>query len=161
MPDPNPDFRHFTKYRDWISREKLEPAAAPFEGDLKQVLTELEANYRKLPYASDKKNYGKDDYWASRQEMAEKGGDCEDFVNAVYADLVNRGYPADKAHNVIGHLPSGEVHSMLQVGDFVLDQRTPGILTPEHLKSMKEAYRINKAGWLAPGEPGAMLNTAR
>ncbi len=130
-----------------MSREALKPAAAPYNGDLKQTLLELDKKYRAMPYKSDTDAYGKDDYWATRAEMLKNGGDCEDYVNAIYSDLVEMGVPQDQLYNVVGLLGDGQVHSMLQAGDYVLDQRATGLLDPSHLEKMQTKYRINRNGW--------------
>jgi predicted transglutaminase-like cysteine proteinase len=141
------DFTKFKKYQDYMSRETLKPAAAPFKGDLKQTLLKLDKKYRAVPYKTDSDTYGKDDYWATRQEMLKNGGDCEDYVNAIYSDLMELGVPPDQVYNVVGLLGDGRVHSMLQAGDYVLDQRAPGLLSPKHLQDMRQVYRINRNGW--------------
>jgi predicted transglutaminase-like cysteine proteinase len=53
--------------------------------------------FNQLKYASDMKNWGKKDYWATRLEFLGVGrGDCEDYSVAKFLTLLQLGVPQKK-----------------------------------------------------------------
>ncbi len=53
--------------------------------------------FNQVPYRSDIKAWGKNDFWASRLEFLGKGmGDCEDYAVAKYLTLIQLGVPQEK-----------------------------------------------------------------
>lgn len=53
--------------------------------------------FNQVPYRSDIKAWGKNDFWASRLEFLGKGmGDCEDYAVAKYLTLIQLGVPQKK-----------------------------------------------------------------
>ncbi|QOG11367.1 transglutaminase-like cysteine peptidase [Arcobacter sp. FWKO B] len=55
--------------------------------------------FNNVKYASDIKNYGVTDYWATPFEfLARDQGDCEDYVIAKYFTLKHLGIPAHKMY---------------------------------------------------------------
>ncbi|MDD9300997.1 MAG: transglutaminase-like cysteine peptidase [Desulfobacter sp.] len=53
--------------------------------------------FNQIPYRTDRKNWGKSDYWASRLEFLGKGmGDCEDYAVAKYLTLTQLGVPQER-----------------------------------------------------------------
>jgi len=53
--------------------------------------------YNQIPYRSDKKIWGKEDYWASRLEFLGVGmGDCEDYAVAKFLTLLQLDVPQEK-----------------------------------------------------------------
>lgn len=59
---------------------------------LKKRLIKANHFFNEIPYKSDKKLWGRNDYWANRTEFLGKGaGDCEDYAYAKYFTLVQLG----------------------------------------------------------------------
>jgi len=57
----------------------------------------VNTKYNKIKYASDKKTYNKNDYWATLYEFVGKNrGDCEDYVIAKYYTLKELGVDPHK-----------------------------------------------------------------
>lgn len=53
--------------------------------------------FNQVPYASDQKNWGCSDYWATPTEMLERGkADCEDYAIAKFFTLLELGIPEKK-----------------------------------------------------------------
>jgi predicted transglutaminase-like cysteine proteinase len=87
----------------------------------------------RIRYASDFETWGTGEYWATPDELMEKGqGDCEDFAVAkfftlreigVEEDLLNLVYcriaPGDRPHVVVGYLADADSPLIL---DSVLDE---------------------------------------
>ncbi len=49
-----------------------------------------------VPYVSDRRNYGVDDYWATPTRFLAAGGDCEDFALAKFVSLHRLGFHEDR-----------------------------------------------------------------
>lgn len=49
-----------------------------------------------IPYVSDQRNYGVDDYWATPTRFFAGGGDCEDFALAKFVSLHRLGFHEDR-----------------------------------------------------------------
>jgi len=76
----------FARNRFLYIRDELLPQVKDKPELLK--LNYVNTKYNKIKYASDKKTYNKDDYWATLYEFVGKNrGDCEDYVIAKYYTL--------------------------------------------------------------------------
>jgi predicted transglutaminase-like cysteine proteinase len=61
------------------------------------VLESVNTFFNHVPYVSDLKHWGVEDYWASPAEMlASDGADCEDFSIAKYFTLKELGFPIER-----------------------------------------------------------------
>ncbi len=84
----------------------------------------------RIRYAADLKSWGKPEYWATPEEVLDRGqGDCEDFAIAkfftlkwigVEEDLLNLVYcriaPGDRPHVVVGYLADADSPLILDSG---------------------------------------------
>jgi len=105
--------------------------------------------YNQIPYKSDRKTWGKSDYWASRLEFLGVGqGDCEDYAVSKYLTLLQLGVPekklfltyvkakgyADEAHLVVTYYKkAGTV-------PFVLDNYVKKIMPATKRKDLVPIY---------------------
>jgi predicted transglutaminase-like cysteine proteinase len=75
-------------------------------------------------YVSDKRQYGRADYW---NYPSENRGDCEDYAIAKRRDLIERGWPASALLIATAYTETGVGHAVLVArttdGDFILDNR--------------------------------------
>ncbi len=111
-------------------------------------------------YRDDVVAWGAADYWAMPWELAQRGGDCEDFAIAKYWALRSLEVPpSDLRIVVLRDLRSGENHAVLTVGAGsgirVLDNRYNRPLRAERLPHYRAIYAVNEAGWWvhAAGSP--------
>ena len=59
-----------------------------------EKLESVNSFFNKLRFVDDQIHWGKEDYWATPQEMLiSNGGDCEDFATAKYFTLRNLKIP--------------------------------------------------------------------
>lgn len=113
---------------------------------LGEKLEAVNAMWNKIPYMSDKKNYGEDDHWASPSEVhAKNAADCEDYAIGKYLSLRKAGVDASDMRVLVGYTSSGEVHAVLAVWE-----RDGGgnakchILDNMHAKVMSESEMTGK-----------------
>jgi len=107
---------------------------------LKAVNREVNA----LTYVADTQNWAQADYWATPQEMLERGGDCEDFATAKYFALRQLGFgAADLRIAVVWDSIDREQHAVLlaRIGNrtLVLDNKRAD-LTP--LAAVADRYQL-------------------
>jgi predicted transglutaminase-like cysteine proteinase len=107
--------------------------------------------FNQIPYESDIRNWGVDDYWAAPLETLIKGrGDCEDYAIAKFCTLVKLGIPQEKIyltyvkiaerkepHFVVTYYESDEAVPR------VLDNRKHEILTVQPGNVFEIVYRFN------------------
>lgn len=93
--------------------EKLEKLK---DRPLSEKLNAVNDMWNKIPYMSDKKNYGTEDYWASPAEVqAKNAADCEDYAIGKYFSLRKAGVPASDMRILVGYTSNNEVHAVLAV----------------------------------------------
>jgi len=86
-------------------------------------------------------------------QIARSAGDCEDFVLAKRARLLQIGWPAGTLRIAVARTPTGEGHAVLVVrtaaGDIVLDNRNNAILPWQHanLRWVKIQSGSNPRRW--------------
>ena len=75
-------------------------------------------------YVSDKRQYGRADYW---NYPSENRGDCEDYAIAKRRELIEKGWPPSSLLLATAFAETGEGHAVLVArttdGDFILDNR--------------------------------------
>lgn len=116
-------------------------------------LTKVNNFFNKFTSISDKKNYQKIDYWASRKEFLLKGkGDCEDYVISKYFTLLELGF---KTRNLsfIQAKYKGQLHLVLAFestnNKLILDNINKNILDIKKRKDLEflfemQAFNIEK-----------------
>lgn len=111
-------------------------------------------------YITDKKNWGKSDYWATPVEFLERGGDCEDFAIAKYTALRILGVPENRlrlaiVHDKVKNIP----HAVLIVytdeeGPLVLDNQRKTVWNNQAASQRYRAiFSINRTAWWLHTKP--------
>lgn len=110
-------------------------------------------NYmNRVPYISDKDNYGVGDYWATLAEFLERGGDCEDYALAKYFSLLELGFDAKQMKIVILYDRSkGLDHTVLALTwdgkTEILDNQSRYVRDADALQHYKPIYAISGYSW--------------
>jgi predicted transglutaminase-like cysteine proteinase len=120
--------------------------------------------FNRLEFASDAKQWGVTDFWATPLEMlARNGGDCEDYAIAKYTTLRMLGIPVerlrithavdwrrDQSHMVLLYYPLAPA---LNQDALVLDNRSNEIMPLSRRMGLLPVYGFNSHGlWLLPKE---------
>jgi predicted transglutaminase-like cysteine proteinase len=130
---------------------------------LQQINSHVNGTIREV---SDLEQYGREDVWA----LPTSGkGDCEDFAMLKRKMLIERGWPSSALSITVGATAQGEAHAVLLVstaqGQYVLDNLTSSILSPERSGHVFHARQSGRAWVTASGErtsePVADLPVAR
>lgn len=169
------DLSPFTKWSAMFNRFQNEldkPSGARVMNQLKESLDSM----RGLPvdvqarrvndmmnavqYISDKRNWGRSDYWATPVEFMERGGDCEDFAIAKYAALRALGVPDNKMRvAIVKDLEKGIPHAILIVytddGPMILDNQIKSMRSDSSIRHYKPIYSINRTSWWMHTAPRA------
>lgn len=118
--------------------------------------------FNRMDFASDPKQWGVDDFWATPLEMlASNGGDCEDYAIAKYYTLRLLGIPVerlrithavdwkrDQSHMVLLYYP---LVPTAHQDALVLDNRTSEILPLSKRMGLLPVYGFNNQGvWVMP-----------
>ena len=115
----------------------------------------------RVPYMSDKENWGKNKYWATPVEMlASNGGDAEDYAIGKYFTLLALGVSMEHLHiayvKAINRPPSEQAHMVLTYYSspdsmpLVLDNFDPEIRSASERNDLLPVYTFNGDGlWLA------------
>ncbi len=98
-------------------------------------------------YASDMRNYGVDDFWATPSQLFERGGDCEDYVVAKYAALRVLGVAADDMRiSVARDLRRAKTHAVLMVTvegrEYMMDSQNPLVLPASEVRHYRPLYSL-------------------
>lgn len=114
------------------------------------LVTAINAQINQTPYRSDWASWQARDYWATPEEFARRGGDCEDYAIAKYFALREAGAPAD-ALRLVYLYESKKPHMALFVrvghGWRQLDNRDNRLLKPGKAPAV---YAFNEERlWLA------------
>ena len=114
--------------------------------------------FNRLPFESDLRLWGKEDYWATPLEaLTRKGADCEDYSIAKYFTLREMGV-ADKKLRImyVKALELNQAHMVLTYYPKptsvpkVLDNLNNNILSASHRADLAPVYSFNAEGlWLA------------
>jgi predicted transglutaminase-like cysteine proteinase len=129
-----------------------------------ELLRGVNAFFNRFPPASDEKNYGMKEHWASPAEFfRHRSGDCEDYVLAKYFTLRLFGLPDDSLRIVLGYDERGKQHhAVLAVrtkkGVYILDNNVrPGeLILPQekYLSRFTPLYMLNAGGRWTFGPAG-------
>lgn len=114
--------------------------------------------FNRLPFISDLKHWGVEDYWATPAEfMASNGGDCEDFTIAKYFAMKEIGVPItqlrmtyvkatslNQAHMVLAYYPTPDAEPL------ILDNLEDSIRPASERPDLIPVYSFNDDDvWLA------------
>lgn len=117
---------------------------------MQQINSHVNSTIREV---SDLEQYGRDDVWAL--PISGKG-DCEDFAMLKRKLLIERGWPSSALSITVGATAQGEAHAVLVVstaqGQYVLDNLTSSILSPERTGHVFHARQSGRAWISASGE---------
>jgi predicted transglutaminase-like cysteine proteinase len=141
------EYKIFAKKRFFFQQKTLDKLkdASDFE-----KLDGVNKFYNDVRYSSDKKTYGKSDYWATPYEfLGRDRGDCEDYVIAKYFALKYLGMDMKKlfffyvkstkftaAHMVLAYY---ETPSSMPL---ILDNNNFKVLPANKRKDLKPIYRL-------------------
>ena len=117
-------------------------------------LTLVNDFFNQLEFVDDLTHWGKDDYWATPQEMlVSGGGDCEDFATAKYFTLRQLNIPNEKLrliyvkslslnqpHMVLGYYPEPAANPL------ILDNLIKKILFSSERTDLLPVYSFNDRG---------------
>ena len=117
---------------------------------MQQINSHVNSTIREV---SDREQYGRDDVWT----LPTSGkGDCEDFAMLKRKMLIERGWPSSALSITVGATAQGEAHAVLLVstsqGQFVLDNLTSSILSPERTGHVFHARQSGRAWISSSGE---------
>lgn len=113
--------------------------------------------FNRLEFVDDLIHWGKEDYWATPEEMlVSDGGDCEDFATAKYFTLRLLDIPDQKMRlTYVKSLKLNQAHMVLSyypdptADPFVLDNLIPAILFASQRPDLIPVYSFNARGlWL-------------
>lgn len=109
---------------------------------------------RNIRYTSDRKVFGRNEYWAGPSEVMGARGDCEDYVITKYFILSKLGV-ADKDMKVVvvRDLVSGQGHAVLAVTiagrTLILDNQSSQVRDHLTIARYQPLYTINRtSAWL-------------
>lgn len=136
-------------------QEKNVPTGTIARDDLQFI----NAMWNKIPYYTDIKHWGTDDYWATPVEMlGSNGGDCEDYAIGKYFSLKELGIPAaslrityvralniNEPHMVLAYYPSPDADP------YILDSLTNKILPASERTDLEPVYSFNDDDLWAAG----------
>ncbi len=105
-----------------------------------------------VTYITDKKNYGRDDYWATVSEFLERGGDCEDYALAKYHSLIQLGFQPKQLRLVILYDENKHInHAVLAVAHQgawkILDNQSQTVRNDDEISYYKPIYAISRNNW--------------
>ncbi len=138
------------------ARHENQTPSAVFSRDDLQYINTL---WNKIPYYTDLKHWGVDDYWATPVEMlGSNGGDCEDYAIGKYFSLKELGIPVAKLrityvraqsisepHMVLAYYPSPDADP------YILDILTDKILPASQRTDLEPVYSFNDEDLWAAG----------
>lgn len=132
-------------------------------------------------YRTDAALWGQEDYWAAPMQTMRRGaGDCDDYVIAKYASLVELGVPIDRLRLIyvrarLGAPGSGLSRAHMVLGYYatptsvplILDSLLPHIMPANQRNDLKPIFSFNSDGlWAGSsrqsrGDPVARLSPWR
>lgn len=148
--DLNSDFSEFPHWRDLLAREQFVPPSHVFKGDVKPLLDAIFMKWKHLHYVTATENYGTEDHWATREETLKKDSyDCKGFDIAAYYDLLEAGVDESRMLIHVVYIKStGEIHSVLVVDDWFLDNRAGQVMPATVLTDYYiPIFELNRQGW--------------
>lgn len=126
-------------------------------------LTLVNDFFNQLEFVDDLTHWGKDDYWATPQEMlVSGGGDCEDFATAKYFTLRQLNIPNEKLRLIyVKSLRLNQPHMVLgyyaepAAYPLILDNLIKKILFAEERMDLLPVYSFNDRGLWVIKEQGS------
>ncbi len=96
-------------------------------------------------YRSDQRNWQLPDFWATPEQLFDRGGDCEDFAIAKYLSLRALGFPAERMRvAVVYDRKKHEDHAVLLVSTatetLVLDNKYQRVVSWADTRSRYRPY---------------------
>lgn len=134
-----------------------------------EKLESVNSFFNKLEYVDDIYHWGKEDYWATPQEMLRSnGGDCEDFAAAKYFTLRHLDVADEKLRlTYVKAVKLKEPHMVLSyyaeptVEPLILDSLVNAILTASQRPDLIPIYSFNGEGyWLTRKQSSERLGKA-
>lgn len=125
-----------------------------------QLLLRSNDFFNQIPYMTDARHWGVDDYWATPVEsLGSLGADCEDYAIAKYLTLKELGIPIDRlrityvralrlneAHMVLAYYPTPDADPL------ILDNLNPVIRPASQRTDLEPVYSFNDDDlWLPNG----------
>lgn len=125
------------------------------------ALKRVNGFFNQVPYVSDLKNWGVEDYWATPVEvLGSFGADCEDYAIAKFLSLKEIGVPVGRmrityvralnigvAHMVLAYYPTPDADPLIL--DNLVSQVKPASQRPD----LEPVYSFNDEDlWLANGQ---------
>jgi predicted transglutaminase-like cysteine proteinase len=133
--------------------------ALPSENE-RYLLKPVNSFFNRIPFVSDSRHWGVQDYWASPAEfIASQGGDCEDFSIAKYYALKELGVPitalrivyvkairTNQPHMVLAYYPKPDADPLII--DNLVNEIQPSSERPDLIP----VYSFNDDDvWVSPG----------
>lgn len=125
------------------------------------ALRRTNAFFNQVPYISDIKNWGVEDYWATPVEMLGSfGADCEDYSVAKFLSLKAIGVPVGRLRiTYVRALNIGESHMVLayyptpDADPLILDNLVAEVKPASQRPDLEPVYSFNDEDlWLANGQ---------
>lgn len=127
--------------------------------DAPQLLTRSNDFFNQIPYITDIRHWGVDDYWATPVEsLGSLGADCEDYAVAKYLTLKELGIPIERlrityvralrlneAHMVLAYYPTPDADPL------ILDNLNPVIRPATQRPDLEPVYSFNDDDLWLPG----------
>lgn len=118
------------------------------DNDPARQLDRVNRFVNRVRYRTDRRNWGRRDYWAAPREFFARGGDCEDFAIAKYLSLRALGFQAeDMRLLVLWDLKREAAHAVLVVRhegqELVLDNLRRRIVPLARLPHYQVHYSVN------------------
>lgn len=109
-----------------------QPAVFTLDRDGRRLVNAVNRRLnREIRQVSDRELYSMEDFW-NRPDGGRQQGDCEDYVLAKRAALIEQGVPAAALSIAIVETRWGESHAVLLLasdrGEFILDSLSPWVL---------------------------------
>lgn len=117
--------------------------------------------FNQVPYITDLKNWGVEDYWATPVEvLGSFGADCEDYAIAKFLSLKEIGVPVGRMRiTYVRALNIGESHMVLayyptpDADPLILDNLVPEVKPASQRPDLEPVYSFNDEDlWLANGQ---------
>ena len=124
------------------------------------TLRKMNSFFNQVPYYTDQRHWGQEDYWATPVEMLSSyGGDCEDYSIAKYLSLKELGIPIerlrityvrakaiDEAHMVLAYYPTPDSEPL------IMDNLVPELRPASQRPDLEPVYSFNDDDlWLPSG----------
>jgi len=128
------------------------------QADEMEKLESVNTFFNQLEFVDDLHHWGREDYWATPQEMlVSNGGDCEDFATAKYFTLRHLHIPDEKMRlTYVKALKLQQPHMVLSyyaepaAEPLILDSLVNTILSASDRPDLIPIYSFNGQGlWLA------------